>query len=709
MTTLRVIAGAVLVCLSASHVGSAGLTMQAKPSSSAKPTAAAKKIPAQEVDGLLAPVALYPDQLLAQMLLSATTPARVTDLDTWLKTNPPFKGTALQDAAKQTGFEPSLVMLVLFPQVVDFMATNLDWTTAVGQAFTGDRAAVMESVQRLRADAMKAGKLKSSPQQSVSIMKTESGQEVIVIEPVNPQVVYVPQYSTQAVYTQAPTSTTVVIKEESNDSAAMAAGIIGFTAGIAIGAAMDNDYYYGPYGWHGGPHMYNDDWDDFYDDRQDAREDWYEDREDVREDVRDNREDALESRSDRASSSQQQADTEAPADPVDDADVARGRRTGHRGNAEDEQHQRVELRGPRPEPRPVEHRSRAERHQIGRVFQLLQRQVGALGQRAWAKQPLVEWRPEPAMTGRLASMAVVLIAGMAIASCAPARPQERRFGTPEEAVTALIDTAEAGNLDELLTLFGPGGQELVSSSDPATGRRNREVFEAAAAEQWRLADLRPDAKELIVGSEDWPFPIPLVKDANGWRFDTAAGKEEVLARRIGRNELAVIDICRAYVAAQRAFAKGGHDGKPAGLYARKFNSDAGTENGLYWPAKRGGPRSPLGDLVAAAAEDGYGLAARQEPAPFHGYHFRILTAQGPAAAGGAMDYVRNGEMSGGFALVAWPAQYDATGIMTFIVNGEGIVFEKDLGPDTPASARAVTRYDPDGTWRKVQADAGGKP
>jgi len=281
--------------------------------------------------------------------------------------------------------------------------------------------------------------------------------------------------------------------------------------------------------------------------------------------------------------------------------------------------------------------------------------------------------------------------------------------TPEEAVAALIATTKAGNLDDLLTLFGPGGQELVSSSDPATGRKNREVFEAAAAEQWRLADLRPDAKELIVGSEDWPFPIPLVKDANGWKFDTAAGKEEVLARRIGRNELAVIDICRAYVAAQRAFAKAGHDGKPAGLYARKFNSDAGTENGLYWPAKRGGRRSPLGDLVAAAAEDGYGLAGGQDPAPFHGYHFRILTAQGPAAAGGAADYVRNGEMSGGFALVAWPAQYDATGIMTFIVNGEGIVFEKDLGQETPASAKAVTRYDPDSTWRKVQADAGARP
>jgi hypothetical protein len=171
----------------------------------------------------------------------------------------------------------------------------------------------------------------------------------------------------------------------------------------------------------------------------------------------------------------------------------------------------------------------------------------------------------------------------------------------------------------------------------------------------------------------------------------------------------VIDICRAYVAAQRAFAKAGHDGKPAGLYAQKFNSDAGTENGLYWPAKRGGPRSPLGDLVAAAAEDGYGLAARHDPAPFHGYHFRILTAQGPAATGGAADYIKNGEMSGGFALVAWPAQYDATGIMTFIVNGDGIVFEKDFGQDTPASVKTVTRYDPDRTWRSVQADVGVTP
>jgi hypothetical protein len=308
---------------------------------------------------------------------------------------------------------------------------------------------------------------------------------------------------------------------------------------------------------------------------------------------------------------------------------------------------------------------------------------------------------------RTAALAAAIVACLGLTACSQA-PQERRFATPEDAVKALIDTVKAGDLDDLLTLFGPEGQELVTSSDPATGRRNREVFVAAAAEQWRLAELRPDTRELIVGNEDWPFPIPLVKDTSGWRFDTAAGKEEVLARRIGRNELAVIDICRTYVTAQRAYARSGQDGKPAGLYARRFNSDPGTRNGLYWPARRAEPRSPLGDLVAAAAEDGYALAARKEPAPFHGYYFRILTAQGPAAPGGALDYLKDGELSGGFALVAWPAHYDATGIMTFIVNGEGIVFEKDLGPETPASAKAIERYDPDDTWRKAQADSAGE-
>jgi hypothetical protein len=228
----------------------------------------------------------------------------------------------------------------------------------------------------------------------------------------------------------------------------------------------------------------------------------------------------------------------------------------------------------------------------------------------------------------------------------------------------------------------------------------------AFAEQWRLEDLGPDRKELVIGNEDWPFPIPLVKDTGGWRFDTAAGREEVLARRIGRNELAAIRISETYVAAQRAYAARAHDGKPAGLYARKFASDPGTENGLYWPVTRGAPRSPLGDLVAKAAEEGHRRAPDQQgPRPFHGYYFRIVEAQGPAAPGGAAEYVVNGQMTAGFALIAWPAEYDVTGVMTFIVNHAGIVHQKDLGPDTPAAAAAVTRYDPVPSWQVVDSAA----
>ncbi len=207
---------------------------------------------------------------------------------------------------------------------------------------------------------------------------------------------------------------------------------------------------------------------------------------------------------------------------------------------------------------------------------------------------------------------------------------------------------------------------------------------------------------LIVGNEGWPFPVPLVKSANSWRFDTAAGKEEVLARRIGRNELAVIGTCRTYVAAQQHYAQQGHDGKPAGLFATTFPSDPGKQNGLYWPSARQEPRSPLGDLVAQAAQEGQQLGAnREQPSPFHGYYFKILSGQGTAARGGARSYVVNGEMSGGFALVAWPAQYDATGVMTFIVNQDGIVHEKDLGAQTGATVAAMTRYNPDASWRRV--------
>jgi hypothetical protein len=258
------------------------------------------------LEQLLAPIALYPDSLLAQMLMSATDPAKVTELDKWLKANTKLKGTPLQDAAVKAGFEPSFVALALFPSVVARMAEQIAWTTVVGKSFTSDKSAVFAAIQKLRKQAKDVGSLKSTPQQDVETKTTSAGEQVIVIEPTNPQIVYVPQYNTQVVYTQAPT-TTVVIQEDDDDAEeAIAAGLIGFTAGIAIGAAMDNNYYYGPYGWHGGAYMYNDAWDDYYDHREDAREDWMDHREDLSENRNERLENTSEQRAERRENTSEQ-------------------------------------------------------------------------------------------------------------------------------------------------------------------------------------------------------------------------------------------------------------------------------------------------------------------------------------------------------------------------------------------------------------------
>jgi hypothetical protein len=304
---------------------------------------------------------------------------------------------------------------------------------------------------------------------------------------------------------------------------------------------------------------------------------------------------------------------------------------------------------------------------------------------------------------RTTRIPAVALATVLLAWSAAAQSGARTFATPEDAVKALLDIVKAGKADDLIALFGPDSKELVESADPGTARKGREVIKIAAAEQWRLEDEAADRKTLVIGNEEWPFPVPLVKDAKGWRFDTAAGKEEIIARRIGRNELAAIDTSRAYATAQLRYALAGHDGKPAGLYATKFRSDPGKQDGLYWPTATGQKRSPLGDLLAQAGEEGrLDGQAPAKPAPFHGYYFKILTAQGAAAPGGAKSYIVKGEMSGGFALVAWPSQYDSTGVMTFIVGRDGVVSEKDLGPKTGDAARSMTTYNPDSSWRRVR-------
>ena len=228
-------------------------------------------------------------------------------------------------------------------------------------------------------------------------------------------------------------------------------------------------------------------------------------------------------------------------------------------------------------------------------------------------------------------IAAVLTIGHLTLPCSTAAAQDapRTFQTPEDAARELIRVVKAGNLEELIAIFGRDGQELAAGSDPATGRQNREVFKAAAAEGWRLADQGSNRKTLIIGNEGWPFPVPLVKDGTAWRFDAAAGMPEVIARRIGRNELAVIETCRTYVAAQGRYAQQGHDGKPAGLFAKSFSSEPGKQNGLYWPVMRGQKRSPLGDLVAQAAEQERPLGANAAAA----LHVSRLLLQDPDRAG----------------------------------------------------------------------------
>jgi len=275
------------------------------------------------------------------------------------------------------------------------------------------------------------------------------------------------------------------------------------------------------------------------------------------------------------------------------------------------------------------------------------------------------------------------------------------FANPDEAAKALMKGIKANNTEELKAIFGPFVEKDLSSGDPVSDRHDREVMAIAMAQSWRWATAGADKQELVIGDEHWPFPVPLAKVRGGWQFDTDAGADEMISRRIGRNELRVIDVGRDYVAMQKAYAGQPRDGKLAGLYAQQFRSSPGRQDGLYWRTGAAETPSPLGALVAQAVVEGYD-ENKSSSEPLWGYHFRVLTAQGAAAKGGARSYLVNGEMSGGFGLVAYPADYGRGGIMTFIVNQDGVVYQKDLGEDTLKVAAGLAAYDPDGTWAEVK-------
>lgn len=305
----------------------------------------------------------------------------------------------------------------------------------------------------------------------------------------------------------------------------------------------------------------------------------------------------------------------------------------------------------------------------------------------------------PFPRARLAACAVAVLSLLARGGVAAEEAAQKRFATPEAALRALVAAVQKDDKPVLLDLLGPGSEDVVSSGDPVADANAGRRFTARAAEHTRFETLDESHVIAHVGRDDWPFPIPLVRDGDGWRFDTAAGREELLNRRIGRNELSTIAVCRAYVDAQREYASR-NDGR---TFAQKIRSDPGTHDGLYWEDETGRNPSPLGPLFAEAAGEGYtAQPASAGPRPYHGYLYRILTAQGANAPGGARSYVKDGRMTGGFALVTWPAEYGASGIMTFVVGPQGIVFQKNLGEKTGELAKAMAAYDPDASWVPVR-------
>lgn len=312
----------------------------------------------------------------------------------------------------------------------------------------------------------------------------------------------------------------------------------------------------------------------------------------------------------------------------------------------------------------------------------------SIGERTWWR--VGDWRGVRLI---IFMFALFAISPMALA----ASTAQKTYASPEAAVAGLVDAVKSGNKVKLSVILGSHGSKLISSGDTVADERGRTAFVKAYSESNKLV-FDGDAKaELVIGKDDWPFPIPLVKSESTWRFDTEQGEQEILDRRIGRNELAAIQVCLAIVDAEREFAAShlGSDGVPK--YSSKIVSTQGKHDGLYWQVKSSEAPAPLGPLVAAAANEGYTPAL----APYHGYFYRILTAQGKDAPGGEYSYIIKGKMIGGFAVIAYPARYGASGIKTFTVDHDGVVYEKDLGQDTAADGPGINTFNPDSTWKQV--------
>lgn len=298
---------------------------------------------------------------------------------------------------------------------------------------------------------------------------------------------------------------------------------------------------------------------------------------------------------------------------------------------------------------------------------------------------------------------LLLTVVLLVSACSKSsKPSVSVFATPDDAGNALLAAGNSHNQDAILAIFGPESKDLISSGDAVQDKEVVDAFVARYGLMHRWRRMPDGSQVLLVGADNFAFPIPLKQDGSGkWLFDTAAGREEILNRRIGRNELAVIKACIAVAEAQAEYHSRLHDGATKKQYALKFISDPGKQNGLYWPAAEGQPQSPLGPLAAFATSEGYTVKPDAHM-PFHGYFFHMLTGQSSKAQGGAKNYVVDGKMVGGFAFVAYPAKYGNSGVMTFMINQAGVLLEKDLGKTTTETATAISEFDPDAGWNPVE-------
>jgi len=285
------------------------------------------------------------------------------------------------------------------------------------------------------------------------------------------------------------------------------------------------------------------------------------------------------------------------------------------------------------------------------------------------------------------------------ATPAKAAAQARTFATPDDAAKALVDALRANKQADIVAVVGPSSKDWLFSGDAIADENDGADFVAAYDEKHKVDPTGDGRAVLTVGNDDWPFPAPLVKRGDRWSFDASAGREEFLNRRVGRNELDAMQTLLAIVDAEREYAARDPDGNGFPDYAKRISSSAGKKDGLYWPTRENELESPLGPLVAAASREGYGKEGAPKPSPYHGYYYRLLVSQGKDAPGGAYEYIVGDKLLGGFGVVAWPATYGVSGVMTFIVNHDGTVYEKDLGPGTANVAAAMKQFNPDSTWK----------